>query len=92
MFTMYIFKYIFFLNHEVIQLKLLKDLAQISLLPMGIICFADADKRRRKNKCKKTFTCFVLTYVQRVTAAPVTVTYNDRGGKEKKKNHTVDIK
>jgi hypothetical protein len=34
----------------------------------------------------------VLCYVQRVTAAPVTVTYNDRGGKEKKKNHTVDIK
>jgi hypothetical protein len=27
----------------------------------------------------------VLCYVQRVTAAPVTVTYNDRGGKEKKK-------
>jgi hypothetical protein len=32
------FKYIFFLNLEVIQLKLLKDLAQISLLasPMPI--------------------------------------------------------
>jgi hypothetical protein len=51
---------------------------------MGIIYFADVDKRRRKNKCKKTLTCFfVLTYAQWLTAAPVTVTYNDKDGREK---------
>jgi hypothetical protein len=53
---------------------------------MGIICFADADKRRRKNKCKKTFTCFLLTYAERLTASSVTVTYNDKGGREKKES------
>jgi hypothetical protein len=54
---------------------------------MGIIYFADVDKRRRKNKCKKTLTCFfVLTYAQWLTAAPVTVTYNDKGGREKKES------
>jgi hypothetical protein len=59
----------FFLNLEVIQLKLLKDLAHISLPAMGMICFADADKRRTKNKRKKTFTCFLLTQLaQRLTA------------------------
>jgi hypothetical protein len=42
---------------------------------MGIICFADADKRR-KNKCKKTLTWF---FAKLCTAAPVTV--------EEKKNH-----
>jgi hypothetical protein len=52
----------FFLNLEIIQLKLLKDLAQISLP-------ADADKRR-KNKCKKTLTWF---FAKLCTAAPVTV-------------------
>jgi hypothetical protein len=44
---------------------------------MGIICFADADKRRTKNKCNKTFTCFLLTQSQQraqLTAAPVAVT------------------
>jgi hypothetical protein len=52
---------------------------------MEIICFTDADKRGRRNKCKKTFTCFLLTYAQRLTAAPVTVTNNnDKDGKEKK--------
>jgi hypothetical protein len=82
------FNLFFFLNLEVIQLKLLKDLAQTSLrAPMGIICVADADKRRRKNKCKKTFTCFLLTYVQRLTAAPVTVTYNDKEGREKRQSY-----
>jgi hypothetical protein len=56
---------------------------------MGIVCFADADKRRRKNKCKKTFTCFLLTYAERLTAAPVTVTYNDidNGGREKRESY-----
>jgi hypothetical protein len=44
---------------------------------MGMICFADADKRRRKNKWKKTFT---------FTAAPVTVTYNDKCGREKRES------
>jgi hypothetical protein len=57
---------------------------------MGIICFADTDKRRRKNKCKKTFTCFLLTYAQRLIAAPAILTYNDKGGREKE-NHMVDI-
>jgi hypothetical protein len=55
---------------------------------MGITCFADADKRRIKNKCKKTFTCFL-----RLIAAPVAVTYNDLiRVKEKKENHVVYIK
>jgi hypothetical protein len=57
---------------------------------MGIICFVDADKLRTKNKCKKTFTCFLLTKAQRLTAAPVTVTYNERV-EEKKENHMADI-
>jgi hypothetical protein len=56
---LYVFKYIFFVNFIVIQLKLLKDLAQISLPAYGdYIGFGDVDKRRTKNKCKKTFTCF----------------------------------
>jgi hypothetical protein len=54
---------------------------------MGIICFADADKRRRKNKCKKTLTCFLVTYAQWLTAAPLTVTYNDKGGREKRESY-----
>jgi hypothetical protein len=33
----------------------------------------------------------LLTYAQQLTAAPVTVTYNDKDGGEKKGNHTVDI-
>jgi hypothetical protein len=53
---------------------------------MGIICCADADNRRRKNKCKKNFSCFSLIY-----AAPLTVTYNDKV-EEKKEYHMVDIK
>jgi hypothetical protein len=75
----YIFQYIFFLSLEVIQLKLLKDSAQISLAAYGD-CFADADKRRIKNKCKKTFTCFLVTY----NCCAVTVIYNDKGGREKR--------
>jgi hypothetical protein len=35
-----------------------------------------------KNKCKKSFTCFLLTYAKRLTAAPVTVTHNDNGKRE----------
>jgi hypothetical protein len=46
-----------------------------------------SDKRRRKNKCKKTSICFWLTYAQRLTAAPVTVTYNDKGGREKRNSN-----
>jgi hypothetical protein len=85
--TIHIFDYISFLNLEVIQLKLLKDLAHA----YRDIYFADADKRRRKNKCKKTFTCFLLTYAQRLTAAPVIVTQMIRV-EEKKENQMVDIK
>jgi hypothetical protein len=67
----------FFLNLEVIQLKLLKDLAHISLPAMGMICFADADKQRTKNKRKKTFTCFFANTA--CTAANCCdVTYNDK--------------
>jgi hypothetical protein len=54
---------------------------------MGIICFAAADKRRRKNKCKKTFTCFLLIYAQRLTTAPLTVTCNDKCGREKRESY-----
>jgi hypothetical protein len=38
----------------------------------------------KKNKCKETFTCFLLTYAQRINAAPVTVPYNDKEGREKR--------
>jgi hypothetical protein len=58
------------------QLKLLKYLAQISLPAYG----------EEKNKCKKTFTCFLLT-AQRLTAASVTVTYNDKGGRKKRESY-----
>jgi hypothetical protein len=53
------FKYIFFLNLEVIQLKLLKDLAHTYFV---------TDKRKTKNKCKKNFHLIFL-----LTAAPVAV-------------------
>jgi hypothetical protein len=33
------------------------------------------------------FTCFLLTYAQRLTATPVTVTYNGKSGRNKKENH-----
>jgi hypothetical protein len=29
----------------------------------------------------------LLTYAQRLTAAPVTVTYNDKGGREKRNSN-----
>jgi hypothetical protein len=53
---------------------------------MGITCFADADKRRTKNKYKKTFTCFLW-----LIAAPVAVTYNDKGGREKRESYGTTI-
>jgi hypothetical protein len=60
---------------------------------MGITCFADPDKRRTKNKSKKTFSCFLRTLVQRLIAASVAVTYKDKiRVEEKKENHMVDIK
>jgi hypothetical protein len=49
-----------------------------------------ADKLRTKHKYKKTFTCFLRTYVQRLIAAPVAVTYNDKidkGGREKRESY-----
>jgi hypothetical protein len=51
---------------------------------MGITCFADADKRRTKNKCNETFTCFL-----RLIAAPVAVTYEytDKGEREKRESY-----
>jgi hypothetical protein len=51
---------------------------------MGITCFADADKRRTKNKCNETFTCFL-----RLIAAPVAVTYeySDKGEREKRESY-----
>jgi hypothetical protein len=52
------------------------------------ICFVDADKRRKKSKCKKTFTCFLLTYT---TAAPVAMMIMITM-EEKKENHVVDNK
>jgi hypothetical protein len=59
---------------------------------MEIICFGDTDKRRRKNKCKKMFTCFLPTYAQRLTAAPIIVTYNDKidkGGRDKRESNGI---
>jgi hypothetical protein len=50
------------------------------------------DKRRRKNKCKKTFTCFLQAYAQRLTAAPIIVTYNDKidkGGRDKRESNGI---
>jgi hypothetical protein len=57
-----------------------------------ITCFARADKRRTKNKCKKTFTCFLLTKAQRLIIAPIAVTYKNKGGGEKGESYMVDIK
>jgi hypothetical protein len=54
---------------------------------MEIICIADADKRRTKNKCKKTFTHFLLSLVHRLIAVPAAVTYNDNGGGEKRESY-----
>jgi hypothetical protein len=57
-----VFQYIFFLNLEVIQLKLLKDLPHISLrAPIGIICVADADKvtsEEEKTNARKLLLVF----------------------------------
>jgi hypothetical protein len=38
---------------------------------------------------QENFTCFLLTYTQRLTAAPITVPYNDmidKGGREKRES------
>jgi hypothetical protein len=54
---------------------------------MGIIYFADADKKK-KNKCKKLSLVFVnFCTAANPTAAPVTVTYNDKGGREKRESY-----
>jgi hypothetical protein len=50
---------------------------------MAIICFANADKRRKKYQMQENFHLLHL-YAQRITAAPVSVTYNDKGGREKR--------
>jgi hypothetical protein len=44
-------------------------------------------KKEKTNKYKKTCTCFLVTYEQPLTAAPVTVTYNDKGGREKRNSN-----
>jgi hypothetical protein len=44
-----------------------------------------------KTNARKLSLVFLLTYAQWLTAAPVTVTYNDKGGREKKRI-MVDIK
>jgi hypothetical protein len=40
-----------------------------------------------KTNARKLLICFWLTYAQRLTAAPVTVTYNDKGGREKRNSN-----
>jgi hypothetical protein len=52
-----------------------------------IIYFPDADNRRTKNKCKKTFTYFFANLSTVATTAPVAVTYNDKGGGEKRESY-----
>jgi hypothetical protein len=39
-----------------------------------------------KTNARKLSLVFLLTYAQWLTAAPVTVTYNDKGGREKKES------
>jgi hypothetical protein len=68
------FKYIFFLNLEVIQLKLLKDLAHTYFV---------TDKRKTKNKCKKLSLDFFANCCTRCCD----VTYNDKDGREKRESH-----
>jgi hypothetical protein len=62
----------------------LKDLAQISLPVHGDYVLASPMpiSEEQKNKCKKTFTCFL-----RLIAAPVAVTYNDKGEREKRESY-----
>jgi hypothetical protein len=78
-------------NLEVIQLKLLKDLAQISLPAYGDYLFAspmlisEEEKQMQEN--------FYLFFDNLWLTAPlVTVTYNDKDEKEKRENHMIDIK
>jgi hypothetical protein len=55
---------------------------------MGIICFGGTDKKqRREANARKLSLAFLLTYAQRLTAAPIMIRVE-----EKKENHMVDIK
>jgi hypothetical protein len=78
-----IFQYIFFLNLEVIQLKLLKDLVQISLPAFASPMLISEEEKTNARK----LACFLLTYAQLLTAAHITVTYNDKGGREKRESY-----
>jgi hypothetical protein len=42
---------------------------------------------KEKTNARKLSLVFLLTYAQRLTAAPVTVTYNDKGGREKRESY-----
>jgi hypothetical protein len=43
-----------------------------------------------KTNARKLALVFLLTFAQRLTAAPVTVTYNDKGGREKRESYGRD--
>jgi hypothetical protein len=43
-------------------------------------------EEEKTNAKKKRSLVFLLSYAQRLTAAPVTVTYNDKGGREKRQS------
>jgi hypothetical protein len=44
-------------------------------------------REEEKTNARKLSLVFLLTYTQRLTAAPVTVTYNDKGGREKRESY-----
>jgi K+-sensing histidine kinase KdpD len=76
------FKYFFFLNlgsYPIIKIieigtNFVIGLWGLFASPMLIRVISEEEK----NKCKKTFTCFLLTYAKRLTAA----THNDNGKRE----------
>jgi hypothetical protein len=70
----------------------MKDLAQISLPAYGdyfaspmLILISEVEK----NKCKKTLTCFLLTYATAANccARYCDLSYNDKGGRKKKDSY-----
>jgi hypothetical protein len=46
-------------------------------------------REEEKINARKLSLVFLLTYTQRLTAAPVTVTYNDKGGRWKRKKRII---
>jgi hypothetical protein len=84
MFTLYISIY-FFPKPRSYPIKIIEKFGTNFVTRLwGLFASPMLISEKEKNKYKKTCTCFLLTYAQPLTAAPVTVTYNDKGGREKR--------